>query len=119
VPQATFMQASMTTVAFPTATFDVIVAFHSIIHVSRQDQAALLRRIHDWLRPGGVFLAPWAIHAWEGMEENWEGWGAPMWWSHYDAETNLRILCEAGFRIASTETRTSGTETWLWVTAHG
>jgi len=118
VPQATFMQASMTTVAFPPATFDVIVAFYSIIHVPRRDQAALLHRIHDWLRPGGVFLASWAVHAWEGTEEDWEGWGAPMWWSHYDAETNLRMLRRAGFRIASAETRTSGTETWLWVTAH-
>jgi len=119
MPQATFMQASMSTVAFPPATFDVIVAFHSIIHVPRRDQPALLHRIHDWVRPGGVFVAPWALHAWEGTEENWEGWGAPMWWSHYDAETNLRMLREAGFHIASAVTRPGDAETWLWVIAHG
>ena len=45
-----------------------------------------------------------------------------MRWSHYDGETNLRMLREAGFEVATAEARTGrGTgdeeETWLWVLA--
>ena len=61
--------------------------------------------------------ATWTVHAWEGVEENWEGWGTPMWWSHHDSETNLRMLQEAGFRLESAEGHTSEGETWLWVIA--
>jgi len=104
-------------VDFPAEVFDVIAAFHSIIHVPRAEHPMLVRRIHRWLRPAGVFLATWPIQAWEGSEENWEGWGAPMWWSHHDRETNLHMLLEAGFRIESAHTLTNGGETWLWVSA--
>jgi SAM-dependent methyltransferase len=63
----------MTAVDFPPETFDVVVAFHSIIHVPRTEQPLLVRRIHRWLRPAGVFLATWTVQAWEGVEKNWEG----------------------------------------------
>lgn len=117
-PQAAFIHASMTTVEFAPESFAAVVAFYSIIHVPRAEQPALLRRIHGWLKRGGAFLATWAIHDWEGEEENWEGWGAAMWWSHYDAQTNRRMLREAGFHLHSAETRSSDGETWLWVLAH-
>ncbi len=117
-PGATLVQASMTEVELAPATFDAVVALHSIIHVPRAAQPALLGRIHRWLKPGGLFLATWAVHAWEGTEDNWEGWGAPMWWSHYDAETNLHMLRAAGFDLDAAETHTGGDETWLWVTVH-
>ncbi|MBA3944950.1 MAG: hypothetical protein H0X37_10370 [Herpetosiphonaceae bacterium] len=90
---------------------------YSIIHLPRTEQPALIRRIFNWLRPGGRFLATWAIHAWEGEEENWEGWGAPMWWSHFGADENLALLRDAGFQILSAEACTSSDETWLWVLA--
>ena len=117
VPGAMFIRASMAAVDFPPETFDAVVAFHSIIHVPRTEHPMLVRRIHRWLRPARAFLATWAVHAWEGAEEDWEGWGAPMWWSHHDSETNLRMLREAGFRIEAADMRTSGGETWLWVVA--
>jgi cyclopropane fatty-acyl-phospholipid synthase-like methyltransferase len=117
VPEATLIKGSMTEVEFAPQTFDAVVAFYSIIHVPRTEQPALLRRIYTWLKPGGLFLATWAVNAWEGEEQDWEGWGAPMWWSHYDAETNLTMLRDAGFHIESAETRTGDGETSLWVLA--
>jgi cyclopropane fatty-acyl-phospholipid synthase-like methyltransferase len=116
-PEALLIKASMTAADFAPATFDAVVALYSIIHVPRTEHPSLLRRIHTWLKPGGLFLATWAIDAWEGQEDNWEGWGAAMWWSHYDAETNLQMLREAGFHTDSAETRASGNESWLWVLA--
>ncbi len=117
VPNARFLQADMTELEFPSDSFDVVTAFWSIIHVPREEQPALVGRIYDWLRPGGAFLANWATSAWEGEEEDWEGWGALMWWSHYGEEENLATLRRAGFAIERAETLTSGVETWLWVLA--
>jgi hypothetical protein len=97
VPAAEFVKVDMTSLDFEPASFDA------------------------WLRPGGAFLATWALGAWEGEEEDWEGWGAPMRWSHYDGETSLALLREAGFATLRAEARTTrgtrGDETWLWVLA--
>jgi SAM-dependent methyltransferase len=122
VPEAAFLKADMTDLDFPPGSFDAVVAFYSIIHVPRAEHPALLAKIQHWLKPGGAFLATWALGAWEGEEEDWEGWGAAMRWSHYGEEANLRMLREAGFEVASAEARTGkGTgddeETWLWVLA--
>lgn len=97
--------------------FDAIVAYHSMIHVPRSLHEAFVSRISSWLKPSGPFLATWPLTEWEGREENWDGWGASMWWSHFDTETYLRILQEAGFSVAKAARRTSGEETWLWVLA--
>jgi ubiquinone/menaquinone biosynthesis C-methylase UbiE len=122
VPAADYIKADMTDLNFPPGSFDAVVAFYSIIHVPRAEHLALLGDVRRWLKPGGAFLATWALGAWEGEEEDWEGWGAAMRWSHYGEEANLRMLREAGFEVASAETRTGkGTgeheETWLWVLA--
>ena len=122
VPEATFIKADMAEVTFEPETFDAVVAFHSIIHVPRTEHPALLGRIHRWLRPEGAFLATMTLTDYEGTDDDWEGWGAPMVWSHYDRDTNLAMLREAGFGIRSAEPRTGGGtgdegETWLWVLA--
>lgn len=117
VPGATFVQADMAGLTFPRGTFAAIVSFYAIIHLPRDAQPELLRRIHDWLAPGGAFLANWAVTAWEGEERDWLGWGAAMWWSHHDGATNLRLLREAGFAIEAAEARASDGERWLWVIA--
>jgi len=118
VPQAEFVKADMTGLSFEPESFDAVVAFHSIIHVPRAEHPALLGKIQHWLRPGGTFFATWALGAWEGEEEDWEGWGAPMRWSHYDGETSLALLRGAGFEVERAEARaTSGDESWLWVLA--
>jgi SAM-dependent methyltransferase len=114
VPTAHFVKADMTTVEFPAGSFDAVVACFSIIHVPREEQGPLVARVCSWLRPGGLFLATWAVEAWEGAGE-WEG--ATMWWSHYDPDTSLGLLRAAGFQIPSAEVEGKGEETWLWVLA--
>jgi cyclopropane fatty-acyl-phospholipid synthase-like methyltransferase len=117
VRKVTLLKADMIELRLPPESFDAVVSFYAIIHVPREEQAALVGRIYSWLRPGGAFLANWALSDWEGREENWEGWGAPMWWSHFSADANLDMLRGAGFRIESAEERESGGERWLWVLA--
>ena len=121
VPAARFLRADMAALSFAPETFDAVVAFHSIIHLPRAEHPALLDGIQRWLKPGGGFLATWALGAWEGEEGDWEGWGAPMRWSHHDGETSLELLRGAGFAIERAEARTTrgarGDESWLWVLA--
>jgi SAM-dependent methyltransferase len=121
VPRSTFLKADITELAFAPESFDATVAFHSIIHVPRIEHSTLLESIHRWLKPGGIFLANWATGEWEGEEDDWEGWGAPMRWSHYDGEANVAMLREVGFEILYDEPRTGpgigDAETWLWVLA--
>ena len=121
VPAANFLKADMADLSFAPETFDAVVALHSIIHVPRAEHPAMLGKIHRWLKPGGLFLATWALGEWEGEESDWEGWGAPMRWSHHDGETSLELLCGASFAIERAEARTTrgtrGDESWLWVLA--
>ena len=120
VPNATFLHADMTTLDFESARFDAVVAFFSIIHVPREEQAELLAQIARWLRLGGLFVATMGASATEdGYEEDWLG--APMYWSHFDAETNLGLVEEAGLTIASSTLETADEDgapvTFLWVVA--
>lgn len=121
VPLANFVKADMTELEVEPETFDAVVAFHSIIHVPRDEHQALLGKIHTWLRPGGLFLATLAIAEADDEDPDWEGWGAPMRWSHHDAETNRKMLGDAGFEIVYAEPRTgvwhTEWETWLWTLA--
>ncbi len=121
-PGARFIRADMTDLDFAPETFDAVLALYSIIHVPRTEHLTLLENILRWLKPGRAFLATLSVGEWEGEEGDWEGWGAPMRWSHYDGEANLEMLRAAGFEIVSAQAHTGrGTgddeETWLWVLA--
>ncbi|HEY7092549.1 MAG TPA: class I SAM-dependent methyltransferase [Ktedonobacterales bacterium] len=120
VPSATFLHADMTALKLAPASFDAVVAFFSIIHVPRDEQPGLLAKIARWLRPGGLFVATMGAGATEnGYEEDWLG--APMYWSHFDAETNRRLVEEAGLTIESATLETADEDgapvTFLWVVA--
>jgi hypothetical protein len=97
------------------------VAFFSTIHVPREEQPGLLAKIARWLRPGGLFVATMGARSTEnGYEEDWLG--APMYWSHFDAETNQRLVEEAGLITESATLETADEDgapvTFLWVVAH-
>jgi SAM-dependent methyltransferase len=98
VPTATFIQADMTSLRFESGSFDAVVAFYSLTHVPRDEQPALLGRIASWLRPGGVFLATMGADASaDEVEDDWLG--VPMFFSHFGARRNRRLVEEAGLLI--------------------
>ena len=120
VPSASFLHADMTKLEIEPASFDAVVAFFSIIHVPREEQAGLLTQIARWLRPGGLFVATMGASATEnGYEEDWLG--APMYWSHFDAETNRGLVEAAGLVVTSATLETADEDgapvTFLWVVA--
>jgi cyclopropane fatty-acyl-phospholipid synthase-like methyltransferase len=117
VPQAEFIHADMTAITFPQQSFDAVAAFYSITHVPREEHATLLRRIADWLKPNGLFLASLG----SGECADWFGeWlGTEMFFSHYDASTYERLVRAAGFNIEIAELVDQDNEDarFLWVIA--
>jgi SAM-dependent methyltransferase len=103
VPQAQFIHGDATAAAFEPASFDAIVSLYALIHIPLAEQPPLLRRIAQWLRPGGWFVATTGHAAWTGTEPNWLGGGAPMWWSHADAATSRAWIREAGLTVEREE----------------
>lgn len=103
VPGGRFLCADMTEVDLPTGSFDAAVCLYALIHVPLDEQAPLLRRLHGWLRPGARVVATVGQGAWTGTEADWLGSGAPMWWSHADAQTYARWFGEAGFEVVGQE----------------
>ena len=100
VPGAEFICGDMTTVEFKERSFDAVVCLFALIHIPLDEQPALLRKIHGWLRPGGVLLATVGHQAWTGVAENWLGVpGGDMWWSHADAATYRQWLVDAHLHI--------------------
>ena len=115
-PGARLLRADIAEVAFRSSSFDGVVAFWTLIHVRRDRHRSVLARIHDWLTPGGVLAGTLgASDSPEDVEEDF--FGAPMSWSHFDAETNRGLVRDAGFRIVKADEVRDEGETALWVIA--
>jgi SAM-dependent methyltransferase len=120
VPGARFLQADMTALTFEPATFDAVVAFYSMTHVPRDEQAQLLERIRGWLRPGGLFLASMGADDEPGeIEPDWLG--VDMYFSHFGAKANRRLVEGAGLLIEhsvlAVEPEDRHAARFLWVIA--
>ncbi|MDQ3822531.1 MAG: class I SAM-dependent methyltransferase, partial [Actinomycetota bacterium] len=85
----------------------------------RADHRALFQRRAGWLRPGGYLLFTVEPHDQPGVVGEWLG--APMFLSHFDAETTLALAGEAGFEIVrkAVETQLEGDRevAYVWVLA--
>ncbi len=102
VPNATLFQADMMALVFSSATFDAIVAFYSIIHLPRTEQPVLIKRLTEWLRPGGYLLVNLGVANDPGsVDPNWLG--AAMYWSSYDVQTNREMIHRAGLTLIEAE----------------
>jgi ubiquinone/menaquinone biosynthesis C-methylase UbiE len=54
VPSAELLCADVMELDFPPRTIDAVVAFYILDHLPREEHAALLAKLHRWLRPGGL-----------------------------------------------------------------
>ncbi len=98
VPKAEFICQDMTELDFPTNSFDGICSYYAIIHIPRDEHQSLLVNFHRMLKPGGyALLCLGAENLIDDIDENFLG--TRMYWSHFDAETYLKILKEAGFTV--------------------
>ena len=116
---ATFVQGDIAELDFPDASFDAVVALYSLTHVPREAHPDLFGRIARWLPDGGLFLASLGASG----EDDWLGeWlGVEMFFSSWDADTNRRLIRDAGFELARDEVVTMHEPgcpaTFLWALA--
>ena len=102
-PDMTFDVGNMTALAVPDGRYDGMVAFYSIIHLSRDgDVRAALREFHRVLRAGGLLLL--AVHLGEHGDDlehadEMVGVTVDMDFRLYDAEHLVASLTAAGFAI--------------------
>ncbi len=97
VPRATFLQQDMTSLDVPPESFDAITCFYALIHVPRDRHARVLANFSRALKRGGYLLL---ITGNEDLDDDVdEFFGAPMYWSHFDRATSLRMIRDAGFEI--------------------
>ena len=104
---------------FAAGAFDAVTAFYSIMHVPRDEHRALFGRIAGWLKPGGLFLA--SLSHVGGEDRTYEWLGVEMFFSGFDAETNRRLVRDAGFELILDELvwmqEPQGEVAFLWVLA--
>lgn len=96
-PGASFVEADFTELDFAAETFDAVTAFYSFVHVSRERHLELFGTVLRWLKPGGLFLASLSTIGGPDRTENWLG--VDMFFSGFDAETNRRLVGEAGYEL--------------------
>ena len=98
IPNAQFICKDMIELDFPDNSFDAICSYYAIIHIPREEHKKLLLNFYRMLKPSGlVLLCMGAGDLQDDIEENYLG--AEMYWSHYDADTNIKMLIECGFSI--------------------
>jgi ubiquinone/menaquinone biosynthesis C-methylase UbiE len=98
VPNAQFICEDMTNIDFPDHTFDAICSYYAIIHIPREEHQALFANFHRMLKPLGFSLLCLGMESIiDDIDENFLG--TRMYWSHFDTETYLQMLKDAGFSI--------------------
>ena len=116
VPTGHFLHGDAGSVEFPPTSFDAVISFYTLEHIPREEHRTILRRIHNWLRDGGLLLI--SIEAGDFDDVMGEWLGVPMFISCFDHETMKRMVTEAGFELLETAIETQveqGNEVpYLW-----
>jgi ubiquinone/menaquinone biosynthesis C-methylase UbiE len=98
VPKAQFVRQDITQLTFPDNSFDAICSYYAIIHIPREEHRAVLQSFYRILQPSGLaLLCLGANDLAQDFDDDYLG--ARMYWSHYNTETNLRMVKECGFEV--------------------
>lgn len=92
-----FLCADIARMPFKNDVFEAICSYYAIIHLPRKEHRKLLIDFHRILRSGGLALL--CMGAGDLPEDNADWLGTEMFWSHFDKETNLRMMEESGFSV--------------------
>ncbi|KAB5513322.1 methyltransferase, partial [Coniochaeta sp. 2T2.1] len=112
-----WVESGMMELDFPDDSFDAVMAFYSLFHVPREEQATLFGMIRGWLRPGGYVIMNFPELNQDGFDEDeWycaKGW---MFWSGWGPERTLEKIRAAGLEILVHE-MADDDQPFLWVIA--
>ncbi len=103
----------------PAASIDLASMFHVIEHVA--DPAAVVRRVAQWLSPGGLLALETpnvdSLDArWFG-KTYWGGYHIPRHWHLFSPETLSCLLAESGLEVVATRYQT-GHSFWMYSCHH-
>jgi SAM-dependent methyltransferase len=120
IPSATFIRGDMTRITFPTASFDAVAAFYSLIHIPPEELPPLLGSIAAWLRPDGRLVASLGRRPDPGgVQEDFLG--VRMYFGGYDGESGERLVERAGLEVVGARAETADEDgrpiTFLWIVA--
>ncbi|MCJ1366210.1 hypothetical protein MMC16_005336 [Acarospora aff. strigata] len=98
VPNAKFEQMDHRQYSAPPATFDAITVFFSMLTgMSQEDIRQMIRKIYDWLKPGGVFVFATVPISSEHYYKLWLG--RPDVGSSLGREESLDWIRNVGFEV--------------------
>ena len=98
VPEAEFVCQDITDLSFASATFDAICSYYAIIHIPREAHEAIFQQFFRLLKPSGLALL--CLGA-DDLEDDIvdDYLGVRMYWSHFDVDTNLKLIASSGFEL--------------------
>jgi ubiquinone/menaquinone biosynthesis C-methylase UbiE len=102
VPSVEFICADIANLPIRGNTFDAICSYYAIIHIPRREHPKVLDNFFNILRPGGLALL--CMGAGDLPEDTSRYHGAPMFWSHFDRDTNLQMIMDTGLHILWSKT---------------
>ncbi|MBN1329688.1 MAG: methyltransferase domain-containing protein [Candidatus Heimdallarchaeota archaeon] len=98
LPYCEFVWQDMTTLTYPDNYFDGIVSYYAIPHVPREEHMSLLENFYRMLKPNGIVLVCFGTSDEPGVVVD-DFFGVKMYWSSFDAGTNIEMLKEVGFHV--------------------
>lgn len=115
-----YVHADMTELDFRKGQFDGVLALYSLIHLPREEQPAMVRKIHSWLAKGGILLCNFDKDEDPGtIMDDWLG--TRMFKSGFAIEESKKMIQDAGFDLLEAEvvSQVDGKKTvpFLWILA--
>ncbi|KAF7178204.1 hypothetical protein CNMCM7691_006876 [Aspergillus felis] len=98
----TLVEGDMMELSFEDHSLDAVIGMYSIIHLPREEQVTLLKRIYKWLKPGALFLANFSAgpEFESAFDKQWlNGADGEMFWSGWGEERTCEILSSIGFEL--------------------
>jgi SAM-dependent methyltransferase len=105
-PSAEFHPGDMMNLSFPPSSLDGVASFYAIFHLPRAEQVVIMKRIAEWLKPGGVLVMNLATEDQEEINGEFLGWG--MFWSGWDVDGSVKMVEDAGLKVLRRHVREAG-----------
>ncbi|KAF9873188.1 hypothetical protein CkaCkLH20_09351 [Colletotrichum karsti] len=117
--RVTYVEGDMMALEFSEGSFDAILGMYSVIHLPREEQSEMIRRMAKWLKPGGLLLVNFSAEKSPGhVVDEWlheKGW---MYWSGWGSEETLAQIKETGLEVLLDDIVKDETDsTFLWLLA--
>jgi ubiquinone/menaquinone biosynthesis C-methylase UbiE len=99
VPDAGVAQGDLTALPFCDGAFDAVTAYHSLIHVPREQHQRVIDEFARVLDDRGRLLISEGPEEWTGSNPDWLGTGVEMQWHIAGAEATRDHLRNARFAV--------------------